>query len=329
MELIKIIDDARPIQEFMSDIYTEEESKEVFSNIKACLSEETYEALKQTSKSYFNEANFPDLFRLKAKAKNGDSPIQTIIEFLFPWIKNKYRLTVNKVYAQSKDLNDLYSKVSYLLANDKALRSKYANHTMNVTTESLVMTDKTTGTVYQIMTDELYYSLTSINEIIENNLKSLSDKIDAATKEDLTKVREKADNVVAATMDSFKQNHGYVTTCDPKIKATLYNNITIESCITYYKDGISNVYAVIYNYNNLISDQLTLIKFIDLMYKRHITLYGNNPDTKYFVDQVYACCLKNMTDAMEFNSKVMTLLNEMIHFYADSLGDIYKLLKSK
>lgn len=315
-ELIKVSGANHPINEMMLDTLTENECDDLISMMRYCLEHNDFEYFKNSE--YYTESYYVN------EGVVGDFFIKQLIKLMEIFCKNKYRLQVQKFYSMSKELNDIYTKVAYLLNNDKVARFKHRNDLIDVTTKSVIMRDKVDGTAYNIMLAELYYSLDSINGIIKNAMANVET---GCTKEQSALLRARADSIVNSTNESFRQKYGYVDSCTVDFTTNKYPNCKFEDGILYFKSMVEMYYNNIKYINDGVSDQLVIIKYLDGMYNRFINRYGKNEDCKYFIDTVFKCVIDNMNKAIDFNAAITDASIVSIKYASDELHKIYDILK--
>ncbi len=315
-ELIKVSGENRPLFEYMDNSITDKECNELFEMMRYCLENDDFTAFKNTT--FYNESC------LLNEGKIGDFFIKGLIKAMEIFCKNKYRMQVNQFYGASKELNDIYTKVAYLLNHDKVARFKHRNDPVDFTTKSVVMKDKINGQLYNLQIAELFYSVEGIKDMITAALANIGDD---CTKEQGEALRKSADNVVYNTNGSFSSKYGYVDQCDVFIREIQYHGIKLEESIKYFKSVVEVYYNNIKVINDDVSDQLAYIKYIDNMYTMFINKYGKNPDCKYYIDTVFKCVIDNMTKAMEFNNSIVDNAIVCIKHASSELNKIYEFLR--
>lgn len=315
-ELIKISGENRPLLEYMENSITDKECDRLFEMIRECFEENDFSKFKESR--YFTEACYLN------EGKVGDFFIKGLIKAMEIFCKNKYRMQVNQFYGMSKDLNDIYTKVAYLLQHDKVARFKHRNDLLSFATKSVVMQDKINGQLYNIQIATLFYSIDGINQMIRNTLANIKDD---CTKEQGEALRKDADTIVYNTNNRFSSEYGYVDTCNVITYTRDYAGVKLEDSINYFKENVGIYYNNIRAMNNNVSDQLAHIKYIDNMYTMFINQFGKNPDCKYYIDTVFKCIIDNMTKTMEFNNAITDHAIECIKHSANELYKIYEILK--
>lgn len=315
-ELIKVSGENRPLFEYMDQSITDIQCDRLFEMVRECFEEDDFSKFKKSE--YFTEACYLN------EGKVGDFFIKGLIKAMEIFCKNKYRMQVNQFYGMSKELNDIYTKVAYLLQHDKVARFKHRNDLLSFATKSVLMQDKINGQLYNLRDAELFYSLQGINDMVRSALSNIKDD---CTKEQGEALRKSADTIVYNTNNSFSSNYGYVDSCNVITYQRDYSGVKLEDSIMYFKDNVAIYYNNIKIMNTNVSDQLSYIKYLDNMYNMFINQFGKNPDCKYYIDTVFKCVIDNMTKAMEFNNTITDHAIECIKHSANELHKIYEILK--
>ena len=297
---------------------------EDFIKIQSVVESEDWKAsYKDNFNDYYEQLNEADAISMGIVAVGA---VLFIIKKLIDWVKNKYSLTVKKLLNQSKELNDIYTKVNDLLANDKMARFKHRNDRYNAEVHSAVMVDKKdTSKVYRLYIDNLAYNpdyfIKQINDIMRY--------ADAQSKKDRSiTITTMVDSLIADINKDFMVNNGYVVTCTPFMKVAKYPNQKLESVIMVYKEWIENIYQTIAVFNNNTSCQLEYLQLLEQAYKKMLNDYGKDKDSKDAVDKLFKTLIKNATASMDFNAKSMVIFNDMIKYYSDELHKIYDIIRS-
>lgn len=325
MEAIKIY---YPDKSLMEDTLTEAAANELFKKLKTITEADESEWAKLAKENFPNEYN-QVLREMDEDAASmiavGAFAVLVIIGKLISWIKNKYRLTIQKLYGNSKELNDIYTKVSDMLANDKMARFKHRNDLMDGDIQYIIMQDKKDSSKkYQLIIDNLAYN----SEFFIKQINDIMAYVDSQSKKDKeANIKKMTDDLMNQIQQGFMNNHGFVLTCDPMMKSESYNKIKLEKYLTRCKDWVSAIYRILYIYNQNVSGQLQYLQLLQQAYGKMIKDYGKDKDAKNMIDTIFKQLIKNVTASMDFNSKSMVILNEMIKFYSDMLTKIYEHIK--
>jgi hypothetical protein len=318
MELINTIDN-KPIQELMEDTLTESECNDLFSAIYTSLN------LHPDGIISFKESEYCDCSGNALNEGFMTNVIKKMTEGLLRLSRNKYRLTVTKIYAMSKELNDIYTKVSDLLDNDVLARNAHKNDAVGAVIKTMVMVDRKTKKLYKVPLNGLIYDIESLYSLMAGTLEDIKEACDKKAGKE---IRNVADSIADNVTTQFREKCWYVLDCDPIMRVQTYNRMQLESVLTYYKDMISYIYSAIYAYNYYVTKQVDGIAMIDKLYKKYVAMYKNDPDSKYYTDKIFETCLQNMTKCADFNSKAMVILEEQIRHYSEALAKIYNIIKS-
>ncbi len=295
-----------------------------FVKIQSVVESEDWKAsYKDNFDDYYEQVNESDLLAMGAVA---GLAVLFIIKKIIDWVKNKYSLTVKKLLNHTKELNDIYTKVNDLLANDKMARFKHRNDRYNAEVHSAVMVDKKDPSkVYKLYIDNLAYN----PEYFIKQLNDIMRYADAQSKKDRANtITTMVDGLIAQVNKGFMENRGYVITCTPFMKVAKYNNQKLESVIMAYKEWIEYIYQALAIYNNNTSWQLQYLQLLEQAYKKMLNDYGKDKDSKEAVDKLFKALIKNVTASMDFNAKSMVIFNDMIRYYSDELHKIYDIIRS-
>ena len=127
-----------------------------------------------------------------------------LIAMIRKYIKNKYSLAAKKILDQSKELNDLYTKIEDLLKHDKMARFKHRNDKISTTLKYIVLQDRTNGKMYNIVIDYLVFNA----DAIINSLNQMMDYLNQAKPQDEDAlIANWADSLVNDIDDLFTRDH--------------------------------------------------------------------------------------------------------------------------
>ena len=307
-----------------SNLLSESGLNEEYRKIKAVVESEDWKAaVKENFSEDYDQVLLKEDFSVIAM---GVFAIGIVIAKIISWLKGKYSLTVKKLLTQSKELNDIYTKVNALLANDKMARFRHRNDRINAEVHSIVMIDKKTGTAYKLYIDNLVYNadacITRLNEIIRYS------STKATPEEKVKTLNNMVDNLIAEVDESMMKYHGFVLTCDPFMKVTKFTNQRLEDVLMAYKDWIEFIYTATNSINNNITAQLQYFQLLETAYKKMSVEYGKDKDAKEVVDKLFKYLIKNATASMDFNTRAMVIFNDMIKYYSEELHKIYDIIRS-
>lgn len=247
-----------------------------------------------------------------------------LIAMIRKYIKNKYSLAARKILDQSKELNDLYTKIEDLLKHDKMARFKHRNDKISTTLKYIVLQDRTNGKMYNIVIDYLVFNA----DAIINSLNQMMDYLNQAKPQDEdTLITNWADSLVKDIDELFTRDHWYIERCVPLLKSEVYNNIPLEKALMSFKGTFGNIYNWIYAINKTTAEQMTYLQFVEKAYKSAMATHGNTKARKEAIDRVFKHTLEKATQSITFNTGVMDVLTEEIKYYAEELNRIYQMIK--
>lgn len=247
-----------------------------------------------------------------------------LIAMIRKYIKNKYSLAAKKILDQSKELNDLYTKIEDLLKHDKMARFKHRNDKISTTLKYIVLQDRTNGKMYNIVIDYLVFNA----DAIINSLNQMMDYLNQAKPQDEDElIASWADSLMNDIDDLFTRDHWYIERCVPLLKSEVYNSVPLEKALMSFKATFGNIYNWIYAINKTTSQQMTYLQFVEKAYKSAMATHGNTKARKEAIDRVFKHTLEKATQSITFNTGVMDVLTEEIKYYAEELNRIYQMIK--
>lgn len=247
-----------------------------------------------------------------------------LIAMIRKYIKNKYSLTAKKILDQSKELNDLYTKIEDLLKHDKMARFKHRNDKISTTLKYIVLQDRTNGKMYNIVIDYLVFNA----DAIINSLNQMMDYLNQAKPQDEDAlIANWADSLVKDIDELFTRDHWYIERCVPLLKSEVYNSVPLEKALMSFKATFGNIYNWIYAINKTTAEQMTYLQFVEKAYKSAMATHGNTKARKEAIDRVFKHTLEKATQSITFNTGVMDVLTEEIKYYAEELNRIYQMIK--
>lgn len=247
-----------------------------------------------------------------------------LIAMIRKYIKNKYSLTAKKILDQSKELNDLYTKIEDLLKHDKMARFKHRNDKISTTLKYIVLQDRTNGKMYNIVIDYLVFNA----DAIINSLNQMMDYLNQAKPQDEdVLIANWADSLVKDIDDLFTRDHWYIERCVPLLKSEVYNSVSLEKALMSFKATFGNIYNWIYAINKTTAEQMTYLQFVEKAYKSAMATHGNTKARKEAIDLVFKHTLEKATQSITFNTGMMDVLTEEIKYYAEELNRIYQMIK--
>lgn len=319
MELIKIEYPDMSLCEGVSEL-TEEQCDKLFEALTATYSSDR-EAVSAISEAALIEMN-EELAQL---AVSGGAFVLLTIYAIIKWIKNKYRLTARKLLDQSKEVNDIYTKVSDLLKNDKMARFKHRNDKVDTYFKYCVMRyKKDPRKLYRPMIDFVAYD----PQYFINEINSIMNYVNTQSKDKKTDLANMKQSIMDNIDKGFEQYHGFVDECEPIMKIETIRGIRLEDAINKFKTYISNIYNTLYTFNQYISGELQYMQVLEKAYKKMLADWGKDKDGKALVDDIFKKLLANTSKSLDFNSSMMVIFNEEIKFYAEEMTRFYNIIKS-
>lgn len=247
-----------------------------------------------------------------------------LIAMIRKYIKNKYSLTAKRILDQSKELNDLYTKIEDILKHDKMARFKHRNDQIRTETKYIVLQDRRNGTMYNVVIDYLAYD----SEAIMKQINQMMDYLNQAKPDDEDVIIANfAENSIKSIKESFDKNHWYIEYCQPLLKSQVYNAIKLEKALMAYKNSFGAIYNSIYAINKTTSTQMTYLQFVEKAYKTTMDAHGTTKARREAIDKVFKFILELSTKSISFNTDVMNTLTEEIKYYAGELERIYQILR--
>lgn len=256
----------------------------------------------------------------------GGMAVTAIIAWLMKFLKNKYTININKLSSQSKELNDIYTKVNDLLKHDKMARFKHRNDKVNATMKIILLRDKNNpNTYYKLTVDELIWNSEYVVNFIDNTMATVINTNDEKTRQNIF---DSAYTDIISQIDStFTKNHGYITYTEPFIQNTDYKNQRLEDVLMIYKDNIGVVYYNIAYMNKTVSSQMKYLQFAQQAYNRMIGKYGKDKLGKKMVEDVFKKILTYAGMSIDFNDAITDSMLEVIRYYTNALNELYNFIK--
>lgn len=255
----------------------------------------------------------------------GGMAVTVIIAWLMKFLKNKYTININKLSSQSKELNDIYTKVNDLLKHDKMARFKHRNDKVNATMKIILLRDKNNpNTYYKLTVDELIWNSEYVVNFIDNTMATVINTNDEKTRQNIF---DSAYTDIISQIDStFTKNHGYITYTEPFIQNTDYKNQRLEDVLMIYKDNIGVVYYNIAYMNKTVSSQMKYLQFAQQAYNRMIGKYGKDKLGKKMVEDVFKKILTYAGMSIDFNDAITDSMLEVIRYYTNALNELYNFI---
>ena len=256
----------------------------------------------------------------------GGMAVTVIIAWLMKFLKNKYTININKLSSQSKELNDIYTKVNDLLKHDKMARFKHRNDKVDATMKIILLRDKNNpNTYYKLTVDELIWNSEYVVNFIDNTMATIINTNDEKTRQNI--FDSAYTDIISQINSTFTKNHGYITYTEPFIQNTDYKNQRLEDVLMIYKDNIGVVYYNIAYMNKTVSSQMKYLQFAQQAYNRMIGKYGKDKLGKKMVEDVFKKILTYAGMSIDFNDAITDYMLEVIRYYTNALNELYNFIK--
>ena len=256
----------------------------------------------------------------------GGMAVTVIIAWLMKFLKNKYTININKLSSQSKELNDIYTKVNDLLKHDKMARFKHRNDKVDATMKIILLRDKNNpNTYYKLTVDELIWNSEYVVNFIDNTMATIINTNDEKTRQNI--FDSAYTDIISQINSTFTKNHGYITYTEPFIQNTDYKNQRLEDVLMIYKDNIGVVYYNIAYMNKTVSSQMEYLQFAQQAYNRMIGKYGKDKLGKKMVEDVFKKILTYAGMSIDFNDAITDYMLEVIRYYTNALNELYNFIK--
>lgn len=256
---------------------------------------------------------------------NEGSIVETLIKGLIDLVSTRYRLTAHKLLTQSKQINDLYTKVDDMLRNDRIARLKHSRDKINYELHFIVIKDsRNPKHDYRLEIDDLVYNPEYAMESIDKIMKYINN----FSKDKQKNFKELKAQLMDVIDSDFNTRHAFIKYCSPLLKIVKYGKKRLESVLMGIKNQISELYLLINKYNQYVSAQLQYLQILQVAYNKCLSQFRSDKLGKELTDEVFKKLIKNASMSIDFNSKCMTILTDMINWDADELSKIYDIIRS-
>ena len=252
--------------------------------------------------------------------------IGAIIAKIVEFIKKKQKKDIDELQSNLKIANDKYLKVDYLFNHDSKGKLRLFGKKIDCDIESIVLVEKgNTSKYYQLIYDDLMYD----SEYFVKDINNTVAYINTLDKDTRTRnIQSHTDDLIKKIHDGFMSRHGYILQYDPYLKITHYKNQDAKRVLKVYKQWLDYAKKCVDIYNNNLSVQLQFYQLLDQAYNNLINKYGKDKELKGMIDTIFKQLLKNSNDSLDFNSRALTILNEMVKFYIKELDSMYEQFKA-
>lgn len=250
--------------------------------------------------------------------------VNDINKSLMAFVKNRYGLNARKLADQTKELNDLYTKIDDMLKHDKMARFKHRNDRINATTKDvyLINTQETNSDLYKLTYDFMAFNSEYFIERIDKAMSYIHKN--GNKKEDVQRIHDDIMNDIEAAYAP----HKFISQYKTRIICRDYKNQKLESCLNYYKDSFSNYYYGTAQINAAVQGEMQYLQLCQQAYNKMITKYGKDKNGKYIVDEVFKKLLYYATMSIDYNNNIIDALTEAIRYYVTELEKIYDIIRS-
>lgn len=250
--------------------------------------------------------------------------VNDINKSLMAFVKNRYGLNARKLADQTKELNDLYTKIDDMLKHDKMARFKHRNDRINVTTKDVYLIDvqDTSKQLYRLTYDFMAFNSEYFIEKIDKAVDYIHQNGDK--KEDAQKMRDD----IMTDIEAVYAKHKFISHFKPTIICKDYRNQKLEDCLNYYKDSFSNYYYGTAQINAAVQGEMQYLQLCQQAYNKMSARYGRDKNGKYIVDEVFKKLLYYATMSIDYNNSIIDTLTEAIRYYVTELEKIYDIIRS-
>lgn len=298
-----------PIQEYMQE--------STFTNAQC-------EALYQMAKEACTAANLKNCNEdAELASMFSKMSVNDINKSLMSFVKNRYGLNARKLADQTKELNDLYTKIDDMLKHDKMARFKHRNDRMSITTKDVYLrNDQEPNKLYKLCYDFMAFN----SEYFIGQIDKAMDYIhqNGDKKEDAQKMHDD----IMSDIEAVYAKHKFVLNCKPSIECKNYQNQKLENCILYYKDSFSYSYYGTAQINSVVQGEMQYLQLCQQAYNKMIARYGKDKNGKYIVDDTFKKLLYYATMSIDYNNSIIESLTEVIRYYVVELEKIYDFIRS-
>ena len=290
------------------------------------LNESCTKAYKNMDKDILNESEIVHLDESLSndKLSNPANMIQALksgsLKKLFD---SKYKLKTKIIASQTKEINDIYTKINDLLKNDRDARKKHAHDTINYISHTVLLKKKNSkdDSVYNLIVDVLGYNteyfIESINDVLETYA------------EDKEQAKEKLKAYITSVENYFNQYYSYTKFYTPIHDEYEIKNIYLEKAILKIKNNAEIHYSNIYVLNEMASATTIYLQDMELAYKTVSQRYSSlGKDAKKLIDELFNIPLQHFKIVMDYINAVIDASIECFVGTYEELEKIYEILRS-
>lgn len=249
--------------------------------------------------------------------------VNDINKSLMAFVKNRYGLNSKKLADQTKELNDLYTKIDDMLKHDKMARFKHRNDRMNATAKDVYLrNDMEPNKLYRLTYDFMAFNSEYFIERIDKAMDYIHQNGDKK------EVAQKMCEDVMNDIEAVYVKHKWISHYKPSIECKEYKNQKLEDCLIYYKDSFSDSYYGTAQINAAVQGEMQYLQLCQQAYNKMIARYGKDKNGKYIVDTVFKKLLYYATMSIDYNNSIIDALTEVIRYYVAELEKIYDFIRS-
>ena len=290
------------------------------------LNESCMKAYKNMDKDILNESEIDSLNESLSndKLSNPANMIQALKSGLLKKLfDSKYKLKTKIIASQTKEINDIYTKINDLLKNDRDARRKHAYDTINYTSHTVLLKKKNSkdDRVYNLIVNAIGYNteyfIESINDVLETYA------------EDKEQAKEKLKAYITSVENYFNQYYSYTKFYVPIHDKYEVKNIYLDKAIERSKQNAETHYENIYVLNNMASTTTIYLQDMELAYKTVSQRYSSlGKDAKKLIDELFNVPLQHFKIVMDYINAVTDASIECFSGTYEELEKIYEILRS-
>lgn len=298
-----------PIQEYMQEsVFTNAQSEALYQMAKEACSANNL-------KNCNEDAELASMFSKMS--------VNDINKSLMNFVKNRYGLNSRKLADQTKELNDLYTKIDDMLKHDKMARFKHRNDRMNATAKDVYLrNDRDPRKLYKLTYDFMAFNAEYFIDQIDKAMDYIHQNGDK--KDDAQKMHD----AILKDIEDVYAKHEWISHYKPSIECKEYKNQKLEDCLVYYKDSFSDSYYGTAQVNSAVQSEMQYLQLCQQAYNKMIARYGKDKNGKYIVDDVFKKALYYATMSIDYNNSIIDALTEVIRYYVAELEKIYDFIRS-
>ena len=236
---------------------------------------------------------------------------------------SKYKMKTGIIVSQTKEINDIYTKINDLLQNDRDARRRHARDLIEFYNHSVLLKKKNLddGKMYRLIVSSLGYNTDFFIEGISDILNRYGvDKQDGLNRLDQYK---------AAVNDFFEDNFGYTKYYTPIDVGFLVRNTYLEKAIVNIKTNAEIHYKNIYILNKMAANTTIGLQDMELAYKQVTQRYASlGKDAKNLIDELFNIPLQQFRIVIDYINAVADASIKCFSKEYEELKKIYDILKS-